>query len=52
MVVGIVFAFILVIGIPIGFLMSTTVAAATLGELLRLGSERDNADSELLDTNY
>ncbi len=51
-VVAIIFAFVLVFVIPIGFLMSTTIAAGTLGELLRLKAERDHADSELLDTNY
>lgn len=52
MVAAIIFAVILVVVIPVGFLMSTTIAAAAIGELLRIGANRGHADSELLDTNY
>ncbi len=43
---------ILVVVIPVGFLMSTSVAAAVIGFLLKDGSERANAGSELIETNY
>ncbi|NNE97104.1 MAG: hypothetical protein HKN24_13850 [Acidimicrobiales bacterium] len=37
---------------PIGFLMSTTVAAGVIGWALKSNAEAEHADSELLDTNY
>ncbi|MGI9598829.1 MAG: hypothetical protein ACR2QK_21875 [Acidimicrobiales bacterium] len=43
---------IVVVAIPVGFLMSTSLAAGVIGFLLKDGSEKTNADSELLDTNY
>ena len=52
MIEGIIFAVILVVVIPVGFLMSTTIAAALLGLLLKNDAEYRNRDSELLDTNY
>ncbi len=52
MVEGIIFAVILIVIIPVGFLMSTTLAAAVMGALLKHDAERRNADSELLETNY
>lgn len=52
MIVAIVFAIIVVIVIPVGFLMSTSLAAAVLGALLKTDADRRHADSELLDTNY
>ena len=52
MIVAIAFAVILVIVIPVGFLISTALAAALFGELLRTDAEGRNADSELLETNY
>jgi hypothetical protein len=42
----------LVVAIPVGFLMSTSLAAGTIGFLLKDGAERKAGDSELLDTNY
>lgn len=51
MIAAIIFVVVLVVVIPVGFLMSTTIAAAAIGELLRFGAERDNADSELLEHN-
>ncbi|MGH1491280.1 MAG: hypothetical protein ACRBK7_18095 [Acidimicrobiales bacterium] len=42
----------LVVAIPVGFLMSTSLAAGVIGFLLKDGSEKNNADSELLETNY
>ncbi len=42
----------LLVVIPVGFLMSTSVAAAVLGFLLKDDADRRHADSELLDTNY
>ena len=52
MIEGIIFAIILVVVIPVGFLMSTTLAAAVMGALLKHDAEKRNADSELLETNY
>ncbi len=43
---------ILIVLIPVGFLMSTSVAAGVIGYLVKDGSEKANADSELLETNY
>lgn len=43
---------VLVVAIPVGFLMSTSLAAGVIGFLLKDGSEKANADSELLETNY
>lgn len=37
---------------PIGFLMSTTVAAGVIGWALKSNAEAEHADSELLETNY
>lgn len=47
-----VMVFLLVLAIPVGFLMSTTVAAGVIGYLLKDNSEKVNAGSELIDTNY
>ena len=43
---------VLLVVIPVGFLMSTSVAAGLIGFLLKDDAERRNADSELLDKNY
>lgn len=51
MVAAIIFAFILVVVIPVGFLMSTAFAAGILGSLLRQNGERTDEDSELIATN-
>ncbi len=37
--------------IPIGFLMSTTLAAGTIGFLLKDDADKRNAGSELIETN-
>jgi hypothetical protein len=42
----------LVIVIPVGFLMSTSLAAGVMGFLLKDNAEKANADSELLETNF
>jgi hypothetical protein len=42
----------LVILIPVGFLMSTSIAAAVMGFLLEDNAEKANPDSELLSTNF
>ena len=52
MIAAIIFAVIVVIVIPVGFLMSTGIAAAALGALLKTDADRRHADSELLETNY
>lgn len=43
--------FVLVIAIPVGFLMSMSVAAAIIGQFLTRNAEIEHADSELLDCN-
>lgn len=48
----IIIVFVLVVAIPVGFLMSTTIAAAAIGFLLKDHAEQANADSELLATNH
>jgi hypothetical protein len=52
MVAAIIFAIIVVVVIPVGFLMSTSIAAGALGALLKINADRQNESSELLDTNY
>ena len=47
-----IFVVVLLLAIPVGFLMSTSVAAGVLGYLLKDNSEKNNAGSELVDTNY
>jgi hypothetical protein len=42
----------LVVFIPVGFLMSTSIAAGVIGYLVKDNSEKANAGSELLETNY
>ncbi|MEM9562441.1 MAG: hypothetical protein AAGA93_07500 [Actinomycetota bacterium] len=42
----------LLVVIPVGFLMSTSVAAAVLGFLLKDDADRRHDGSELLETNY
>ncbi len=37
---------------PIGFLMSTTLAAGVIGWAMKSNAEAEHADSELIDTNY
>jgi len=48
----IIITLVLLLAIPVGFLMSTSIAAAVLGFLLKDNAEKTNADSELLDKNY
>ena len=43
---------VLLVFIPVGFLMSTSIAAAVLGFLLKDNAEKTNADSELLEKNF
>jgi len=43
---------VLLVVLPVGFLMSTAVAAALIGFLLKDDVEKNNAGSELLSTNY
>ena len=51
MIAAIVFAVILVVVIPVGFLMSTTLGAAAIGGLLDADARRRHEGSELVDTN-
>ncbi|MEZ5340764.1 MAG: hypothetical protein R2706_04745 [Acidimicrobiales bacterium] len=48
---ALVLAFIIVVVIPVGFLMSTTAAAGILGFLLKDNAEKENAGSELVECN-
>ena len=43
---------VLVIVIPVGFLMSTSLAAGLVGFLLKDNAEKANAGSEPLETNF
>ena len=52
MVAAIIFAVIVVVVIPVGFVMSTSLVAIVVGSLLRTDAEQRHVDSELLDTNY
>lgn len=47
----IVIAVVVVLLIPVGFLMSTSVAAGVIGFLLKDDADRRNSDSELRATN-
>ena len=38
--------------IPVGFLMSTTVAAGVIGWALKNNADAEHAGSELIETNY
>ncbi len=49
---AIIFAVILIVAIPVGFLVSTMVGAAAFGELLRKDAERRHGDSELVEANH
>ena len=51
MISALIAAFIIVVVLPVGFLMSTTVAAATFGFLLGSKAEREG-NPELVDSNY
>jgi len=46
-----IFAIVVVVAIPVGFLMSTSFAALVMGALLKTNAEVD-ANSDLLDNNY
>ncbi len=48
----IIMVLVLVVVIPVGFLMSTTLAAALMGFLLKDNAEKADPGSELLSTNY
>lgn len=45
-------AIVIVILIPVGFLMSTSIAAGVIGFLLKDDAEKRHAGSELIDTNH
>lgn len=51
MVLAALAAFIIVVVIPVGFVMTTTLAAGVIGYLLKDNAETIHADSELLDLN-
>lgn len=48
----IIIVLVLAVVIPVGFLMSTSIAAAVIGYLLKDNAEKANSDSELLATNH
>jgi len=49
---AIIIAVVVLVLIPVGFLMSTSIAAAAMGFLLKTNAEAANEGSELLETNY
>jgi len=52
MIAAIIFAIIVVVVIPVGFLMSTMVVAAIMGASLKVDAEHRHEGSELLDNSY
>jgi hypothetical protein len=46
---ALILVFVLVVVIPVGFLMSTSIAAAILGQDLTVDAEARHAGSELID---
>ena len=51
MIGALILAFVIVVMIPVGFLMSTAFAAGVFGFLLKDNAEKENEGSELLDCN-
>ena len=51
MIGALILAFVIVVLIPVGFLMSTAAAAGVFGFLLKDNAEKENEGSELLDCN-
>ena len=51
MIGAIILVAVLVVGIPVGFLMSTSIAAAILGQTLTLDAEARHEGSELIKLN-
>lgn len=52
MIGAIIIVVVILVLIPVGFLMSMAVPASLFGFLLKTKAENDNAESELLETNY
>lgn len=52
LVIGVFIIIAVLLLIPVGFLMSTMVAAAVIGWSLKTNADADHAGSELIDTNY
>ena len=52
MIGGIIIAFVLLVVIPVGFLMTMALPAGIIGALLKQRAEEAHAGSELLETNY
>ena len=52
MIGAIIIVVVVLVVIPVGFLMSTSIAAAAMGFLLKTNAETLNEGSELLETNY
>ncbi len=52
MIGALILAFVIVVVIPVGFLMSMAVVSAIFGFALKTNAEAENADSELIDCNY
>ena len=48
----IIMVLVLLVVIPVGFLMSTSIVAALVGLLLKDTAEKSDPESELLTTNY
>lgn len=51
MVGALIIAFVILVLIPVGFLMSTAVAAGVFGFLLKDNAVKENEGSELIDCN-
>ena len=52
MIEAIIIAVVVIVLIPVGFLMSTSIACAGFGFLLTSNTEKNHEGSELLETNY
>ena len=52
MIGALILAFVIVVVIPVGFLMTMAVVSAILGFALKTNAEAEHAESELIDCNY
>ena len=52
MIAAIIAAVVIVVVMPVGFLMSTSLAAGVLGGLLKSSAEKTDPESELIANNY
>lgn len=52
MIGALILAFVIVVVIPVGFLMTTAVVAAIMGMAMKSNAEAEAEGSELIDLNY